>query len=79
MSNTVGTWKRYAFGIAGMATALSAAASATAETRGSIPDMTPVLRRYQAESASVAVIRRGRITALGAWGVELALDEPMDR
>ena len=31
--------------------------------------MTPVLRRYQAESASVAVIRRGRIVALGAWGI----------
>ncbi|WP_156460580.1 serine hydrolase, partial [Sphingomonas sp. Leaf407] len=31
--------------------------------------MTPILREQRVESASIAVIRNGRIVSIGAWGM----------
>ncbi|WP_432787668.1 serine hydrolase domain-containing protein [Novosphingobium rhizosphaerae] len=42
---------------------------AQARTQASLPDMTTVLREQRVESASVALIRSGRIVSTRAWGV----------
>lgn len=41
---------------------------ADAKTEAVLPDMTSTLHAQRVESASVAVIRKGQIVALGAWG-----------
>lgn len=52
------------------AVALMACASmADAKTNTALPDMTTALREQRVESASVAVIRNGRIASTGAWGM----------
>lgn len=67
MSNTVRVLKRTIYG--GL-TALVACASATdARTNGALPDITATLREQRVESASIAVIRNGRIASTGAWGM----------
>lgn len=57
--------------VAGAMIALLACTSvaAAARPRASLPDMTAVLRDQRVESASVALIRNGRIVATGAWGM----------
>lgn len=46
-----------------------ACASSAAETNTALPDMTTILREQRVESASVVVIRDGRIVSTGAWGM----------
>ncbi len=41
---------------------------ANAGAKAPLPDMTATLREHRVESASVAVIRNGRIVSTGAWG-----------
>lgn len=48
---------------------LACALMADARTNTALPDMTTTLREQRVESASVAVIRDGRIVSTGAWGM----------
>jgi CubicO group peptidase (beta-lactamase class C family) len=41
---------------------------AIAKQHAALPDMTSILREQHVESASVALIREGRIVSLAAWG-----------
>jgi len=67
MNNTVSVLERTIYGVL---TALVAWASAAdARTSGALPDMTATLREQRVESASIAVIRNGRIVSTGAWGM----------
>lgn len=67
MSNTVGLLKRTVHG--GLIALLACALMADASAKGSLPDMTATLRKERVESASIAVIRSGRIVSTGAWGM----------
>ncbi|MFW2850401.1 serine hydrolase domain-containing protein [Sphingomonas sp. TX0543] len=42
---------------------------ADAKTNNALPDMTVILREQHVESASIALIRNGRIVWTGAWGI----------
>lgn len=53
----------------GMIALLACASMAEAAPRAALPDMTAALRDQQVASASVALIRNGRIVATGAWGM----------
>ncbi len=56
--------------VAGTLLALLAFAPvAKAGSRAALPDMTAILREQQVESASVALVRGGRIVAAAAWGM----------
>ncbi len=66
MDNTVGVLKH---AVCGGLIALMACASSAANTNTALPDMTTILREQRVESASVAVIRDGRIVSTGAWGM----------
>lgn len=55
--------------VAGMAAILTCASLAEAKPREDLPDMTALLREQHVESASITVIRRGRIVSRGAWGM----------
>lgn len=48
---------------------LTCAPVAHARDEALLPDMSSMLREQRVESASVALIRKGRITATGAWGM----------
>lgn len=48
---------------------LACASLAEAKPRAGLPDITALLRDQHVESASVALIRRGRIVSTGAWGM----------
>ncbi len=65
MDNTVGVLKQ---AVCGGLIALMACASSAADRNTALPDMTTILREQRVESASVAVIRDGRIVSTGAWG-----------
>ena len=67
MSNTANLSKRTVHGsLIGL---LACASMADARAKASLPDMTTTLREHRVESASVAVIRNGRIVSTGAWGM----------
>lgn len=67
MSNTVSAVRFVVSGV--MIAALACASAAEAKTRAQLPDMAATLREQRVESASVALIRDGRIVATGAWGM----------
>lgn len=68
MSNTVGGMLKKV--VPGSIAALLACASmAEARPSAALPDMTATLREQHVESASVALIRHGRIVSTGAWGI----------
>jgi CubicO group peptidase (beta-lactamase class C family) len=67
MSNTVGVLKRIAPRV--IIAVLACASMAEARTNALLPDMTTTLREQRVESASVALIRHGRIVSTGAWGM----------
>ncbi len=67
MSYTVHLLKRMGHG--GLISLLACAQMADARTKASLPDMTATLREQRVESASVAVIRNGRIVSTEAWGM----------
>lgn len=48
---------------------LTCASIAHAKAEATLPDMTASLREQHVESASIAVIRNGRIVSTGAWGM----------
>lgn len=52
-----------------MIAVLACAPVAQAKTSPALPDMTATLREQRVESASVALIRKGRIVATAAWGM----------
>lgn len=52
-----------------MITMLAFAPMAQAKPNPALPDMTATLREQRVESASVALIRKGRIVATAAWGM----------
>lgn len=66
MINTVQALKRMI--PSAMTAALVCVSVAEGRTNASLPDMTTALREQRVESASVAVIRNGRIVSTGAWG-----------
>ena len=67
MSNTANLPKRTVHGsLIGL---LACASMADARAKASLPDMTTTLREHRVESASVAVIRNGRIVSTEAWGM----------
>jgi len=67
MSNTVDVLKRTAH--TALVVLLACAPMAEAKTDVPLPDMTATLREQRVESASVALIRNGRIVSTGAWGM----------
>ena len=67
MSNTVGVLKRIAPSV--MIAGLACASMAEAKPNALLPDMTTTLREQRVESASVALIRHGRVISTGAWGM----------
>ena len=67
MSNTADLLKRTVHG--GLIALLTCASIADAKAKVALPDMTTALREQRVESASVAVIRNGRIVSTGAWGM----------
>ncbi len=67
MSNTVSALRRASR--VGVVALMACASMATARTNTALPDMTTILREQRVESASVAVIRDGRIVSTGAWGM----------
>jgi len=67
MNNTVNVLKRTVYG--GVVALVACASIADARTNTALPDMTPTLREQRVESASIAVIRNGRIASTGAWGM----------
>lgn len=67
MSNTVNLLNRTVHG--GLVALLACASMAHAKTNAALPDMTRTLHEQRVESASVAVIRNGRIVSTGAWGI----------
>jgi CubicO group peptidase (beta-lactamase class C family) len=67
MNNTVSALKR---GVCvGFVALMACASMADASTNTTLPDMATTLREQRVESASVAVIRDGRIVSTGAWGM----------
>ncbi|MBO9527374.1 MAG: beta-lactamase family protein [Sphingobium yanoikuyae] len=66
MSNTVGVLKRTIYG--GVVALAACFSVADARTNDALPDITTALREQRVESASIAVIRNGRIVSTGAWG-----------
>lgn len=52
-----------------MVALMACASPAAAKANTALPDMTAILREQRVESASVAVIRDGRIVSTGAWGM----------
>lgn len=67
MSNTVSLMKRTVYG--GLVALVACASAADARTNSAPWDMTTTLREQRVESASIAVIRKGRIVSTGAWGM----------
>ncbi|SEK01018.1 CubicO group peptidase, beta-lactamase class C family [Sphingobium sp. AP50] len=67
MSNTANLLKGIVYG--GLIALVACASMADASAKASLPDMTATLREQRVESASVAVIRNGRIVSTGAWGM----------
>lgn len=67
MSNTVNVVRR--LGRSGLATLVACASMADAKTNNALPNMTVILREQHVESASIALIRNGRIVSTGAWGI----------
>ena len=68
MNKTAGVLKRIVYG--GVLVAC-ASTMADARTSHALPDMTATLHEQRVESASIAVIRKGRIVSTGAWGLSL--------
>lgn len=66
MNKTAGVLKRIVYG--GVLVAC-ASTMADARTSRALPDMTATLHEQRVESASIAVIRKGRIVSTGAWGM----------
>ncbi|OWK33216.1 esterase EstB [Sphingomonas dokdonensis] len=52
-----------------MVAVMAGALMGAAKTSNALPDMASTLREQHVESASVAVIRSGRIVSTGAWGM----------
>lgn len=67
MNNTVIQTGRKLF-IIGMMSIVATTSQAHSTPQTTLPDMTETLRTEHVESASVAVIRHGRIVSEGAWG-----------
>jgi len=67
MINTAGILKRTVQG--SLIALLTCAPIAHAKAEATLPDMTTALREQHVESASIAVIRNGRIVSTGAWGM----------
>ncbi len=67
MSNTVRLLEQAVYGSLGVLVA--SASVANARTNVTLPDMTTTLREQRVESASIALIRNGRIVSAGAWGM----------
>lgn len=67
MNNTASRWVKRAT-LGGAAALLAGASAVQAAPRVALPDMTETLREHRVESASVALVRNGRIVATGAWG-----------
>lgn len=68
MNKTGGALKQIMY-VSVFALAACASTMADARTSSTLPDMTTALREQHVESASVAVIRKGRIVSTGAWGM----------
>ena len=67
MINTVSVLKQAVYG--GLIALTACAFTADARTISVLPDMTATLREQRVESASIAVIRNGRIVSTEAWGM----------
>jgi CubicO group peptidase (beta-lactamase class C family) len=67
MSNTVAVLRQAVY--RGLAALVVWSSIADARTNTTRPDLTTTLREQHVESASVAVIRDGRIVSTGAWGM----------
>ncbi|WP_294325544.1 serine hydrolase [uncultured Sphingomonas sp.] len=67
MSTTVRLLKQAVYGSLGVLVASPSVANA--RTNVTLPDMTITLREQRVESASIALIRNGRIVSAGAWGM----------
>lgn len=67
MGNTVAVLKQAVY--RGLVALVVWSSIADAKTNTTLPDLTTTLREQHVESASVAVIRDGRIVSSGAWGM----------